>query len=231
MKKFLIVLMVLCTVSSAVFAIDGLSINAGAGFDFVSGKTAKDEKLGEASKYSFPAVAVKLGAEYAIDESVSAYANADILFPLQSSKIDDLTVKDMYDEIKEHDKNATCTLIGVKAHLGALYALPFEQLPFDLSVGGGLLLDLHSMTLKAKDGADTVKMTGTFTNIGLEAVIKGEYHFTDKVGLALNVNPQLMILNIMKSGYGVEKDIEYDKLSGIGLGFGVQAAVSGVYHF
>lgn len=233
MKKFLIILMVLCTVSSAVFAIDGLSINAGAGFDFIKGSTAKPEGEDDASKYTIPSVSVRLGGKYEFAENLGAYLDVDVLFPLSSSKFDDVTIKEMYDTFKEADQNARCVALGVKAHAGALYKLNMDNLPFELSVGGGLVMDLHTVTLTGKPvgGTKNFKEQFSLLDLGLEGAVRASYSIAEKIDLGLTINPQFMIFNMSKVSAGLEGELETEKVSGIGLGFGVQATVSGVYHF
>ena len=231
MKKFLIILMVLCTVSSAVFA-SGLSVNAGAGFDFLSGKTAKPED-NEAAKVSLPAVSVRLGGKYEFTDNLGAYLDADVLFPLMSSKIDDVTIKEMYDLFKSADKDARCVALGVKVHAGALYKLDLENIPVELSVGGGLVMDLHTVNLTGKPVGATknYKESISLLDLGVEGSIRAAYAITDKVDIGLTINPQFMIFNMSNVSMGFDGEMETEKVSGIGLGFGAQAVVSGVYHF
>ena len=224
MKKLFAILVVLC-VCMAVFAEAGVTLKAGGAFDWFRIRTASDDDaLSMSDIMKGAGLAVDLGAQYDLSDSLFLFSDFNIVF-----------LKDVDFQIEGDDEWSTIRHIYGRtdddevyinfwsASIGLAYRM--ETGSFDIALGGGLTYNRFWCNMKATPLLyNRIEVEKSY---GFTGYFEGKYMMTKDMGLALTVKPQITLLGYHETVLNGE---ETNALS-FTVSYAVPVALSLAYSF
>ena len=194
MKKFTILLLMLI-LSVSVFA---SSVSVGGAFNFINGKTAKDDD-GNRLLYKSSGIGFDVAGTIDLNKTMAVWADFNMTFGFdvknkeENNSSDWVSMKDMLKGLP----NSSLSILNMSFGLGVAYKLSLD-LPIELSVGGGLFFEHLTTTLKTSlDDNNKSNISGNNDNLGMSLYLNAKYNFSEKLGLNFTIMPHFGLYSLI----------------------------------